>query len=188
MPRRTGRGYSPAGAYLFARDGVGHVSISAIAQAAGVGKGTVFRRFGSKAGLAAALLGSQESELQEAVLFGPAPLGPGDPADPPPAARARLLAFFESYLRLLRANLELVHMSETASPGARYEVGSYRLWHRHVAILLTRCAPGLDADRAAHLLLAMVSSDLQVALGRVGTDTDLTDRTVLALLASAIPE
>ena len=50
-----------------------------VAAAAGVGKGTLFRRFGDKSGLAAALLDARERVLQEAVLFGPPPLGPGAP-------------------------------------------------------------------------------------------------------------
>src|SRR5919197_244245 len=66
---------------LFSSYGVENVSMDAIAAAAGVGKGTLFRRFGDKAGLAVALLDEQERTLQEAILFGPAPLGPGKPGD-----------------------------------------------------------------------------------------------------------
>src|SRR5512142_2083782 len=55
--------------------------------AAGVGKGTIFRRFGNKAGLAVALLDTRERELQEAILHGPPPLGPGA------GSAARLTAF-----------------------------------------------------------------------------------------------
>jgi AcrR family transcriptional regulator len=56
-----------------------------IAQAAGVGVGTLYRRFGDKAGLLAAVIGDDERVLQEAVLHGPAPLGPGAAADERPA-------------------------------------------------------------------------------------------------------
>ena len=65
-----------AAAALFREHGVEGVSMEAVAAAAGVGKGTLFRRFGDKAGLATALLDTQERTLQEAILFGPAPLGP----------------------------------------------------------------------------------------------------------------
>ena len=58
-----------------------------IAAAAGVGKGTVFRRFGSRAGLMMVLLDEDEKASQQAFLFGPPPLGP----DAPPLER--LLAF-----------------------------------------------------------------------------------------------
>src|SRR5215469_18354763 len=66
-----------AAALLFAEHGVAEVSMDQVAAAAGVGKGTLFRRFGDKAGLAAALLDEREAELQEAILRGPPPLGPG---------------------------------------------------------------------------------------------------------------
>src|SRR5256885_10743403 len=49
---------------LFTAHGVRNVSLDAIAAEAGVGKGTVFRRFGDRAGLAVALLDEREQELQ----------------------------------------------------------------------------------------------------------------------------
>src|SRR6516162_7618190 len=139
-----------AAARLLAEHGVADVSMDQVAAAAGVGKGTVFRRFGDKAGLAVALLDAGERELQEAILRGPPPLGPGaDPAD-------RLAAFADAYLDYLLGHLELVRMSETAAPGARYRIGAYRFWHRHVAILLSG-AP--DPDYAAHAFLAAVAAE-----------------------------
>ena len=50
-----------------------------------------------------------------------------------------------------RRNLELVRLSETASPGARYRIGSYRFWHRHVAVLLAQAgmAPAWTPARRA---------------------------------------
>src|SRR4051812_10283970 len=62
---------------LYAEHGPDQVSMDAIAEAAGVGKGTLYRRFADKAALAAALLNARESELQAAILSGPPPLGPG---------------------------------------------------------------------------------------------------------------
>ena len=53
-----------AAAGLFAEHGVAAVSMDQVAAAAGVGKGTIFRRFGDKAGLAVALLDTRERELQ----------------------------------------------------------------------------------------------------------------------------
>ncbi|WP_158889312.1 TetR/AcrR family transcriptional regulator [Amycolatopsis anabasis] len=143
---------------LFAEHGVGAVSMDQIAAEAGVGKGTLFRRFGDKAGLAAELLGARESELQEAVLRGAPPLGPGAPAGD------RLLAFLTTYADFLDANLDLVHMSETASAGARYRVGAYAFWHRHTELLVHEARPELDADFFAHMLLAPLASDQRKAL------------------------
>jgi AcrR family transcriptional regulator len=144
-----------AAALLFAEHGVAAVSMDQVAAAAGVGKGTVFRRFGDKAGLAVALLNSRERELQKAILHGPLPLGPG--AGP----AARLTAFASAYLDYLLGHLELVRMSETAAPGARYRIGAYRFWHRHVAMLL---AGSPDPEYAAHAFLAALAAEHVSAL------------------------
>src|ERR1700754_1638030 len=72
---------------LIAERGADAVSMDDIAAAAGVGKGTVFRRFGSRAGLMMVLLDEDERANQEAFLFGPPPFGP----EAPPLDR--LLAF-----------------------------------------------------------------------------------------------
>lgn len=151
---------------LFAEQGVKNVSLDAIAAAAGVGKGTVFRRFGDRAGLAVALLDEREQELQAKILTGPPPLGPGAPA------AERVAAFFDAYLELLDRHVELFLDSENASDGARYRIGSYRLWHRHLAILVEEAGPELDADYTAHLLLAPLAADLHHALRTEGYDLD----------------
>lgn len=151
-----------AAAQMFALHGVDGVSIDAIAAEAGVGKGTVFRRFGDKAGLAVALLDHRERALQEEILRGAPPLGPGA------APRERLAAFVDAYLDYLLGHLDLVHMSETASPGARYRIGAYRFWHQHVAILL---ADGGDPDSRAHLLLAGLAAEhVKAVLPELGED------------------
>jgi AcrR family transcriptional regulator len=136
---------------LFAELGADAVSMDQIAAAAGVGKGTLFRRFGDKAGLAAALLDARERELQEAVLSGPPALGPGAPA------ADRLVAFVDAYLDYALEHRDLVRMSETAAPGARYRIGAYRFWHRHVSILLEGHSP--DPVYDAHALLAALAAE-----------------------------
>ena len=147
-----------AAAELFDEHGVENVSMDAIAARAGVGKGTLFRRFGDKAGLAVALLDDRERDLQEAILSGPAPLGPtGEAGEVSPGRRLR--AFVSAYLDYVLGHVDLVRMSETASPGARYRIGAYRFWHRHVALLLAAVRPGEDADALAHVLLAMLSGE-----------------------------
>jgi AcrR family transcriptional regulator len=144
--------------------------MDAIAAAAGVGKGTLFRRFGDKSGLGVALLDQAERVLQRAVLVGPAPLGPGDPGRPATAAD-RLTAFFSAYLDFVLDNLDLCRMSETASPGARYRIGAYRFWHRHVSILLREYSADCDADGLAHTLLAPVAAEHLVAVvSELGAD------------------
>ncbi len=149
---------------LFAEHGVKNVSLDAIAAEAGVGKGTVFRRFGDRAGLAVALLDERERELQQRILSGPPPLGPGAPPVD------RLTAFVDAYLELLDRHVELFIDSENASDGARYRIGSYWLWHRHVVLLVEEARPELDAAYAAHAVLAPLAADLHQALRTEGFD------------------
>ena len=144
-----------AAARLFAEHGVEGGSMDQVAAAAGVGKGTLFRRFGDKAGLAVALLDARERVLQEAILHGPPPLGLGA------AAGERLAAFLDAYVDYLLEHLDLVRMSETAVPGARYRIGAYRFWHQHVTILL-RGTP--DPEHTAHAVLAALSAEHVAAL------------------------
>jgi AcrR family transcriptional regulator len=139
---------------LVAERGLERVSMDDVAQTAGVGKGTVYRRFGDRAGLALALLDDAERELQERVVRGPPPLGPGAPAG------ERLVAFVASYVRLLERHTELVVASDTAVPGARYRSGVYSAWRAHVALLLREARPDLDAEVAADLVLAPLAGDL----------------------------
>ncbi|MEV0379591.1 helix-turn-helix domain-containing protein [Nonomuraea sp. NPDC050643] len=166
-----------AAARLFADQGVDAVSMDAVATAAGVGKGTLFRRFGDKSGLAAALLDARERDLQQLILSGPPPLGPGAPA------ADRLGAFVAAYLDYLFGHLDLVRMSETASPGARYRIGAYRFWHRHVAILLAEARPRGDADALSHALLAAVGAEAAGALADA-YGRDRATRAVTTLAAS----
>src|SRR5271166_2127293 len=91
---------------LFAERGAACVSMDDIADAAGVGKGTLFRRFGSRAALALALLSECESAFQEAFIRGAPPLGPGAPPV------ERLIAFGEARLELVTAHAELLGAAE----------------------------------------------------------------------------
>ena len=65
---------------LVAELGIEHVSMEDVAKAACVGTGTLYRRFGDRAGLAFALLDSQTRDFQNGLIAGPPPLGPGVPA------------------------------------------------------------------------------------------------------------
>ena len=76
--------------------GVDAVTMDAVAARAGVGKGTVFRRFESREGLMAAVLNRSETAFQGAILSGPPPLGPGAPP------MERLLAFGHARIELNR--------------------------------------------------------------------------------------
>lgn len=164
---RNRRRILDAAARLFAELGVDGVSLDAVAAAAGVGKGTVFRRFGDKSGLAAALLDDRERALQESLLSGPPPLGPGAP----PAARAA--AFTRAYLDYVLDTPELVRMSETASAGARFRIGAFGFWHAHLRILLTEAGhPPARATVLAHALLAPLAAEHLLAQRGAGVSRD----------------
>jgi AcrR family transcriptional regulator len=89
---------------LFAERGVREVSLEEVARAAGVGKATLFRRFGDGGALFLALLDEHERELQDEVLRGEPPLGPGAPpsADPDLLAHLLLAAFDAELLTALQ--------------------------------------------------------------------------------------
>jgi len=64
---------------MLAEQGADTLTMDGLAERAGLGKGTVFRRFRTRAGIFAALLDDDELEFQQQVLAGPPPLGPGAP-------------------------------------------------------------------------------------------------------------
>nr|WP_245941571.1 TetR/AcrR family transcriptional regulator [Vallicoccus soli] len=144
---------------LFAERGVAATTMDDVAAAAGVGKGTLYRRFGDKGGLAAALLSERGRQLQEQMVRGPAPLGPGAP----PARR--LVAFTEAYLAFQAAHLDLVLMSETATPGGRLRGPAYALWRQHCALLLTEAGAPDPGTRAEALLAALSAEQVRHWLG-----------------------
>ena len=111
-----------AAARLVEEHGVDAVTMDSVAAAAGVGKGTVFRRFDSREGLMAALLNRSETEWQGQVISGPPPLGPGAPP------LDRLLAFGHSRMELNLTHAELIRAAGRA--GARsYAAVSFAAMH-----------------------------------------------------------
>jgi AcrR family transcriptional regulator len=179
---RNRRRVLDAAAALFAERGVAAVTVDDVAAAAGVGRMTLYRRFGDKGGLARALLGEQERDLQQQVLTGSPPLGPGAP----PAER--LAAFVAAYLRFCDAHLDLVRLSEHADPAERYRRGVYRLWHIHCRLLL-EAAGAPDPDHRADLVLAGLLGDLVAHRRRERHDAldDLVTATCRAARALSTP-
>ena len=121
------------------------VDMRAIAAEAGVGVGTLYRRFGDKVGLAVSVLDTRALELQEAVLAGPPPLGPGAPPE------ERLDAFLEALVDHTEQELELVYAVEQLGG---FGLGPYAAWRLHLRVLIADVAPHFDADWLAEALLA----------------------------------
>jgi AcrR family transcriptional regulator len=143
-------------AELFRTRGPSCVSMDDVAGHAGVGKGTVFRRFGSRAALAQAVLSEREREFQEHIIRGAAPLGPGAPP------RERLVAFGEGLLEHLQRHAELIAAAELG--GARLLSAPYDAYRMHVTLLLREAEPDCDAELLAEMLLAALSAELFIHL------------------------
>jgi AcrR family transcriptional regulator len=168
---------------LFTRDGIGCTSMEAIAVEAGVGKGTLFRRFGDRASLAFALLDSSERAFQEAFIRGAAPLGPGAPP------RARLVAFGRALLVHIEAHGDLLFAAYAATPAdRRFDVGPQSAYRAHVAHLLHEADPALDTEYLAEALLAVLGPEhvLHQLVGRGMTLDRLADGWE-ALVARVLP-
>lgn len=128
-----------------------------LAEQAGVGKGTVFRRFGSRAGLMLTLLSESEAEFQARFLFGPPPLGPGAPA------RERLIAFGTERIAYVLAFGDLVLAAEHASRG-RLEAPASVLSRRHIEVLLREAGFAQDPWVMAASLAATLAPDTLLTL------------------------
>ena len=134
---------------LFAERGVERVSMDEIAAEAGVGKGTLFRRFGDRAGLARAVIGERERRFQEELIRGQPPLGPGAPA------RDRLIAFVAGLADHLDRHGELIQAAEAT---ALHNDAVYRFYRTHVELLVREADPEADSDFIADALLAMLTA------------------------------
>jgi AcrR family transcriptional regulator len=140
---------------LIAKKGVRGVTLEEVAKAAGVGRATLFRRFPDRAALLLALLDEHERELQDAILEGDPPLGPGG------GPGKRLTAFAEALFDLTLEHLELLLGSETTAPLARMRTGAYAVWHLHLAGLLREIRADADPDVLADLILGLYDAELQ---------------------------
>ena len=136
---------------LFAERGAATVTMEDIARAAGVGRGTLYRRYPDRAAIATALLDEHERRLQDQILRGDPPLGPGAP----PAHR--LAAFVAAMVELLTRHAHLVLGTEVGR--SRYATGAYGFWRTHVR-LLADAAGAPDPDVLADVLLAPLAPDL----------------------------
>ncbi len=92
---------------MLAAEGADKLTMDALAERAGLGKGTVFRRFGTRVGIFQALLDEDERAFQEQVLSGPPPLGPGaGPVDRLIAYGRARIGFLIDHREIARATLD----------------------------------------------------------------------------------
>jgi AcrR family transcriptional regulator len=136
---------------LFAQRGGRAVTMEQIAASAGVGKGTLYRRYPDVASIAQALLDEHERDLQDQVLRGPPPLGPGAPPG------ERLAAFYGAMVELLERHGHLALAGETGE--RRFRTGAYGAWSLHVSSLLSEAGLG-DGPALVDALLAPLAPDV----------------------------
>ncbi|MCW2767833.1 MAG: regulatory protein TetR [Nocardioides sp.] len=131
--------------------GLQAVTMDAVAAEAGVGKGTVFRRFESREGLMGAILNHSETEWQAAVMSGAPPLGPGAPP------MERLFAFGRSRLEITLKHAELIR--HAGRSGAR-SYAAYSFTAMHVRILLAEIGVTGDLPLLSVALLAPLEAPI----------------------------
>jgi AcrR family transcriptional regulator len=142
-----------AASRLFAERGADVVSMDDVAAEAGVGKGTLFRRFGDRAGLAHALLDEHEREFQDHLLRGDPPLGPGA------APCERIKAFGAGRFELLDCHYALIAAAEAAPATRRFAHPVYAAHRAHLFILAREADPEVDPEYVADILLNSLTAE-----------------------------
>jgi AcrR family transcriptional regulator len=141
---------------LFDADPAG-VSMDDVARAAGVGKGTLFRRFGDRTGLLRAVYDTRLEDLRQAIVTGPAPLGPnGSAAERIPALLTAMVDFKLDNLRLAAA----LEQDQSGAAATLYTSPSYVWTHALLTDLVSDVAGPDDAAFLAYTLLAATRVDL----------------------------
>jgi AcrR family transcriptional regulator len=151
---------------MLAEQGPDTLTMDGLAERAGLGKGTVFRRFGTRAGIFAALLDDDERDFQQQVLAGPPPLGPGA------APLDRLIAYGRARTGFLIAHRDIARAAldgrEAVPAGAqtpmsrvhiRILLGQMDLGEADLDMLAVQLTAALDGP----LLLYLSASDLSAA-------------------------
>jgi len=129
---------------ILAEAGSEHLTMDRLAERSGLGKGTVFRRFGTRAGIFQAVLDDNEHALQEAILTGPPPLGPGAPPVD------RLIAYGSARIRFLAQNHEIARAAVDGRQQGRRRPPMSEI---HIRILLRELElPCADIDLLASQL------------------------------------
>ncbi|MCQ4208245.1 TetR/AcrR family transcriptional regulator [Streptomyces longispororuber] len=134
---------------LVAEHGAAGVTMEAVAAAASVGKGTVFRRFGDRTGLLTALLDHSARQLQADLIGGPPPLGPGAPSV------ERLRAFGAAVLRRSAEQLDL-QLAAQPEPARKLDHPTVRVLTSHVTYLLRDLVPDADCELQAQALMGFL--------------------------------
>jgi polyketide synthase 12 len=143
---------------MLSEAGPDQLTMDALAERSGLGKGTVFRRFGTRAGIFQSLLDDMERGLQEQMLSGPPPLGPGAPPVD------RLVAFGRARVHWLIENREIARQAldgRQPIPGGTETPAA----QMHIRMLLRQMSlGGVNTDVLAIQLAAALDGPLLLYL------------------------
>src|SRR5580658_10029679 len=158
-----------------AGQGAGQLTMDGLAERAGLGKGTVFRRFGTRAGIFQALLDDDERDFQEQVLAGPPPLGPGAPP------LDRLIAYGRARIDFLIGHREIARAAldgrERVPAGSqtpmsrehiRFLLGEMGLGPADLDVLATQLTAALDGPLLLYLSSAILTQAAPQVSERLG--------------------
>jgi AcrR family transcriptional regulator len=159
-----------AAAALIERVGLDGVSMDDVAAEAGVGKGTLYRRFGDRSSLLRALIEEPERALQEALIRGAPPLGPGAPP------LERLHAFGDALLDFLEGHAAFVQAAGDGLAGSRrFSHPVYAAHRAHVLVLLRQLiGDGARTEYLADCLMGPLTAE-PFLLQRVVRELSLDD-------------
>jgi AcrR family transcriptional regulator len=147
-----------AAARLFAAEGVDAVSMEEVARAAGVGKGTLYRRYADKGELSAALIDADARALQAEVLAGLPSAGEhASPRERVEHLLGLLCSFIDRHASLVAVARRRADGLET--PGYEWMRQALRAW-----LLQAQAAGELrddaDVEYLADALLAPLTPDI----------------------------
>ncbi|MFC4051964.1 TetR/AcrR family transcriptional regulator [Actinomadura syzygii] len=139
---------------LFAREDLDRVTLARVAEAAGVGKATVLRRFGDLGGLVEAVLAPRVGALRDALRTGPPPLGPG-------AQEGEALhAYLDALLDFVLENRTLIRALEHRRPNAYYANPASQFWIGELESRIHAVHPAADARHLAHVVFTSLRADV----------------------------
>jgi polyketide synthase 12 len=160
---------------ILAEQGAGQLTMDGLAERAGLGKGTVFRRFGTRAGIFQALLDDEERDFQQAVLSGPPPLGPGAPPLDRLIAYGRArTGFLISHRGIARAALDgrervpAGRQSPMSREHIRFLLAGMRLAAADLDVLAIQLTAALDGPPLLFLSSDLLDEDAADVTARLG--------------------
>lgn len=156
------------------------VSMEAIAAEAGVGKGTLFRAFGSRDSLLDALSEAKMAPVQAAIERQSAePGASGTPVE-------RAVALLDAFLVFKLDNRYLARAREAARPGALRRERYTGAYARLEPIVIEVAGAGTDAAYLTHALLAAMHVEILDELIAQGRTADDLRRAQAALVRATL--